>query len=102
MTSSKLIGRETMIARLIDFHTKRLTRVNMQFKLELFSYAEYSKKNTRQICKGYDETFGEIEDNYNSYETMLTLENENMTEAEKEHRMEEILKQAIYPSALLG
>lgn len=66
MTSSELIGRETMISRLIYFNTKRIDRVFINHTQEfredkkaMFSYTEYSKLSTRKICKEYDTTFGD-------------------------------------------
>ena len=65
MTSTKLIGRDTMIARLVFFHNARIDRAFPNHSTEWiaekksqFSIKEYEKMNTRKICKEYDETFG--------------------------------------------
>jgi hypothetical protein len=65
MTSTKLIGRETMIARLVFFHNARIDRAFPNHSAEWiaekksqFSSKEYEKMNTRKICKEYDSTFG--------------------------------------------
>ena len=64
MTSTKLIGRDTMIARLVFFHNARIDRAFPNHSAEWiaekkaqFSSKEYEKKNTRKICKEYDDTF---------------------------------------------
>lgn len=64
MTTAKLIGRETAIARIIDFHHKRAERVFSndpwrQFEIEnWWSVEAYKNKTSRSIYKEYDETFG--------------------------------------------
>jgi hypothetical protein len=65
MTSTKLIGRDTMIARLVYFHNARIDRAFPNHSTEWvsekknqFSSAEYNKMSTLKICKEYDETFG--------------------------------------------
>jgi hypothetical protein len=65
MTSTKLIGRDTMIARLVFFHNARIDRAfpnhSTEWKAEkksMFSSNAYNEMTTRKICKEYDETFG--------------------------------------------
>lgn len=65
MTSTKLIGRDTMIARLVIFHQQRIERtcenhnpLLVAEKKGYYSSAAYSAMNTYKICKEYDETFG--------------------------------------------
>jgi len=72
MTSTQLIGRETMISRLVFFHNERIERVYskntidyINNKKSFFTYNEYNKKSTQQICKEYDLTFGELDINFN-------------------------------------
>jgi len=85
MTSTKLIGRETMIERLVFFHNKRIERAfpnhSTQWiteKKSLFSSSEYNKMSTRQICKEYDETFGMDDSNVNFADFDIPTPNYNI------------------------
>jgi len=66
LSSSKLIGRETMIGRLQGFHEARIKRVHagnaelIECKILGFSYSVYSAKSTRLIAREYDETFSTL------------------------------------------
>ena len=59
MTNAQLIGKETMLARLIVFHQARFERNGMLFKKD--EYTDWLKSlSTRKISKEYDATFAEI------------------------------------------
>lgn len=67
MTSTQLIGRETMITRLVFFHNERIDKAfpnhSAEWKLEkksMFSIEAYKQLSTRKICKEYDDTFGSV------------------------------------------
>jgi hypothetical protein len=64
MTSTQLIGRETMISRLITFNHERIERGNPYMTEEgkakekaFYSYEYYKKQSTRKIAKEYDGVF---------------------------------------------
>lgn len=63
MNSTQLIGRETMISRLIDFHRSRVKRVYGDNQplcdrhLGYFTYDSYRSRHTIKIRKEYDDTF---------------------------------------------
>lgn len=57
---SKIIGRETMIVRLLDFHRKRyerLGKINSEQHLFLEKILKDKTTSTRQIAKMYAEDF---------------------------------------------
>ena len=99
MTNAQLIGKETMLARLIDFHSKRFNRNGMSWKKD--EYLNWLKSlSTRKLSKEYDATFAEVETNYTADFTGTSLD--TTTEAEKEFRMKEIMSQPFSKAALMG
>lgn len=85
MTSTKLIGRDTMISRLVFFHNARIDRAFPNHsaewiaeKKDQFSIKEYEKMNTRKICKEYDETFGAGNSVVNSADFATPTQNNNI------------------------
>lgn len=78
--STQVIGRETMISRIIFFHTDRLKRVFkdsplLTEKLSYFNYSEYKNKNTQYIRKEYDDLFSKSTELLNTQtEILSTLE----------------------------
>lgn len=61
MTNAQLIGKETMLARLVVFHTARFNRNGMSWKKD--EYITYLKSlSTRKLSKEYDEAFASSPD----------------------------------------
>ena len=101
MTNAQLIGKETMLARLIIFHSDRFERNGMAWKKN--EYTNWLKSlSTHKLSKQYDETFAEVEIKFNPYENQLTRDNEKMSEAEKEARLKKIMEQPFSKAALMG
>ena len=75
MTNAQLIGKETMLARLVVFHTARFERNGMNWKKD--EYITYLKSlSTRKLSAAYDEAFAIIEggnscENDEAYTEML-------------------------------
>jgi protein-tyrosine-phosphatase len=84
MTSTKVIGREVMIERLVRFNRERIKKAMGNFaeqiineKLSYFTQESYSTKSTRAICKEYDLIFGldKSADNAADYDTPTPCDN---------------------------
>jgi hypothetical protein len=84
MTSTKVIGREVMIERLVRFNRERINKAIGNFseeiineKLSYFTQESYSTKSTRAICKEYDFIFGldKSPDNAADYDTPIPCDN---------------------------